>query len=257
MDQGKLNSLGYVRMISNIEQEQGFLGYVCFILAFIVQICLGIPSTLLEAMSGFIFGFWKAMIVTTIGKTSGCMVAFTIGGILGKDTLGAYMNRKFPTFKAMNKVFANADYKLLCMFQLAYIPIFFKCFGLSIMNVKPFKFFITTLICGIPYTAFWSYLGSQSHNLLKVLSGEDEPKGGRSRISTEQIVLVAIGVLSGIVAMFLLAKYSREQLHLIRENNRLSEEAMENSKSVVVFSDISEITPEITILTQIPPLTST
>lgn len=158
------------------------------------------------------------------------MLAFTVGRTLGADTLGVYMHQKFPTFKAMSIVLSQSGYKLLFMFQMAYLPIVVKCFGLSIMEVSASKFFVSVLVCGIPYTIFWSYLGSESRDMLKVLSGEK-----KSELTPGKIIFLVVGLSSALAAMYLLAQYSKAQLKNVEKS--ISENSITETSDCESISD--------------------
>lgn len=223
-------------------QDQGWLGYLCYVGVFCVEIVLGIPSTLFETMAGFIFGFWAAILVTTVGKTLGCTLAFLLGRSIGKDTLGAFLNKRFKIFKAMSKVLNNSGLKMLFLCQLAYLPIFVKCFGLSIMDVELQPFVLSVFVCGIPYTIFLSYIGSESKDLINMLSGESkEPVV----ISTEKIVFMSIALASGILAMGFMARFAKKQMRLMDlEDSELETDSETSREDGSIDIQIEERTEE-------------
>mmetsp|Transcript_62645 Transcript_62645/g.136033 ORF Transcript_62645/g.136033 Transcript_62645/m.136033 type:complete len:304 (-) Transcript_62645:305-1216(-) len=226
-------------------QSIGVLGYIVFVLAFTILIVFGLPSTSLEVMSGFLFGFWWSTVVTTIGKNTGCAMAFLIGRSLGRDTVGRYLKKKFPTFDVISHAFDHQGNGLLCLIQLAYIPISLKNYGLSMLDVRFANFICTALLCGFPYTLFWSYLGSTTQNILELLNGEGE-------VSSKQLVIAGVGIVSGAVAMVILARYTKkamakireEDLELAREQEASQIHEMHSAPAILIGASTPQILPQ-------------
>ena len=187
--------------------DQGFTGQLLFIAIFWCGVVLGFPSTIFEALAGFIFGFGPSLVITTVGKNGGSVLVFGLGQVLGKDTIGRYLKQTFPTFQALGSVIEEGDWKLICLLQAAYLPIFVKCFLLSICNVDFSLFLITSCSCGIPYTFFWSYFGSSSHHILDVLEGKS-----KRGFSKTKYAFLSLGLIAGLGAMIVLGRFTKKQL---------------------------------------------
>merc|ERR1712018_759252 len=70
-----------IRWLKAHQLEGGF----AFIGLFCVWITLGLPSTVFELTSGFLFPIWLAIMLSTTGKNMGNSLSFAIGRYMGSD----------------------------------------------------------------------------------------------------------------------------------------------------------------------------
>lgn len=186
------------------------LGTLAVMLLFCVAIPLCVPSTVLEMVAGSLFGVVHGLVVILIGKTSGSLLAFLLGRRLGKDAIGGYLARKFPTFRALSDVLNSASWKPLLLFQLSSIPNIAKCYGLAITSVSPWRFAVSSAVGGLPHAVLWANIGDQASDLAAVMSGQSE-------LSTGRLGMLVAGAVITAVAMASLVLYTRRQLHELQK----------------------------------------
>lgn len=133
---------------------------VCiFLVSYIIISTLGIPgSTLFITASGLLFGAIGG-VYALIGATGGAMALF----FASRYVLGNWVQRKYQhKLATFNKAFEERGmYYLLAIRALALLP-----FGMinalsGITLVRPFLFFITTVIGIIPYICIYTFAGIQ------------------------------------------------------------------------------------------------
>lgn len=195
----------YLLQVSAWIKAHTLLGGVVVILIFWVAIPLCIPSTVLETLTGSLFGVGYGVAVILIGKTGGSLVAFSIGRNLGKEVIGDYLANKFPTFRALSDVLNGSSWKPLLLFQLSSLPNMLKCYALAMTNVSRWRFALSSMIGGSPYAFIWAYIGDEASDLALLISGSGE-------VSSKQYAVIIMGGICTALAMALLMVYTRREL---------------------------------------------
>ena len=75
--------------------SSGTLGYLIFIIIYIISTVMMIPGSPLTFTAGALFGFWKGLVIVSIGSTVGAGCAFLISRFLIRN----YIKRKFQSNK--------------------------------------------------------------------------------------------------------------------------------------------------------------
>ncbi|ETV90251.1 hypothetical protein H310_14929 [Aphanomyces invadans] len=174
---------------------------------FCVSVVVGIPSTVLEALCGFLFGCLGGAAVSTVGKAMGSVLAFVLGRYFLGDVVVVWM-RKYPVVHAISLVFAadaTSSWQLLFCAQMSYMPLTIKCYMLSMLDVSTMRFVVTNVLCGIPYSAFWSYIGSQAKDVAMLFAGKGKAK-------TERFVIMGCGIGSGVLGLVAVGFYTKKKL---------------------------------------------
>lgn len=196
----------YVLALSSWVKTHTFLGTFAVIFFFWTAIPLCIPSTVLEAIAGSLFGVVHGLIVILIGKTGGSLLTFLLGRKLGKAMIGDYLTTNFPTFRALSAVLTSREsWKPLLLFQLSSIPNVVKCYGLAITDISSFRFAVSSALGGLPHAVLWANIGDQASDIAAIVSGQSELSSGRLAMLVGGAVLTA-------VAMALLVVYTKQQL---------------------------------------------
>lgn len=196
----------YVLTLSSWVKTHTFLGTFVVVLFFWTAIPLCVPSTVLEAIAGSLFGVVHGLLVIIIGKTGGSLFTFFLGRKLGRAVLGDYLTAKFPTFRALSAVLTSQDsWKPLLLFQLSSIPNVVKCYGLAITNVSSFRFAVSSAVGGLPHAVLWANIGDQASDIASIVSGQSE-------LSSSRLAMLVGGAVVTAVAMALLVVYTKKQL---------------------------------------------
>ena len=119
---------------------------IIFVLFQIAQVTLiPIPSAIITIAGGILFGFWKGVLLTSIGLIIGSMIAFAIGKIFGVKLVEWIIGKE--SFEKYNNYMKGRD-KLLIVFML-FFPFFpddFLCLLAGLTNMKYSTFFVIMLI---------------------------------------------------------------------------------------------------------------
>ncbi|CAK4068796.1 unnamed protein product [Aphanomyces euteiches] len=142
----------------------------------------------------------------------GSVVAFLIGRHFLADMVEVWM-QKYPVVQALALVFASkSSWQLLFCVQLSYIPLTLKCYMLSMLPVTLFRFLVTNFLCGIPYSVFWGYVGSESKDVAKLFSGEGET-------SKVKVAIMASSIGFGLLGLAAVGYYTKKKLTEIQRTS--------------------------------------
>ena len=195
--------------ISDWVKQQGPVGPIVYTLFLFVAILLCLPTTAIELIAGFSFGFWIALPVSYVGKNGGCIAAFLLGRLLGRRSVKKLV-RRFKVLRMFERVMAKNAVKMVFLIRLAYMPIALKNYGLSLFAVRRRLFILATLLCTIPECALFAYFGSSAGDIVDLLDGKYS--GGPLGIAT-----LAIGVVVALVVLFLIIYYTRKEWNKVTE----------------------------------------
>ncbi|KAJ0401213.1 hypothetical protein ATCC90586_010166 [Pythium insidiosum] len=187
-----------------------FLGTFAAVLLFWVAIPLCIPSTLGEAVAGYLFGVSHGVLVIVFGKSGGSLFAFLLGRHLGKEVIGGYLASRFPTFRALSDVLNSKSWKPLILFQLSSIPNIVKCYGLSVTDISATRFVISSAVAGFPHSVLWANIGSQANDIAAIMSGQSE-------MSREKVLLLTCSAVVTVFAMAFLVVYTKRELQELQK----------------------------------------
>ena len=106
------------------------------------------------------FGFWKGLVIVSIGSTVGAGCAFLISRFLIRN----YIKRKFQNnerFKSIDDGINEESWKIVILARLSpVIPFFILNYALGITKIRFFHFIIASWIGMIPGTMTYVLMGS-------------------------------------------------------------------------------------------------
>lgn len=175
-----------------VEQENRLREYIAmepfraFVIGFIVYTGLAlIPGTGGKAIvSGWLFGFWQALFIVSIGLTIGAMAMFSLCRYLIRDTI----ERRYTSLlEVMNRHLEKEGVFYLLTLRLAHAPYSIVNPVSGASRVGTWTFFWTTAIGLLPANAIWIYVGLRLPSL-----GELVESGARSFIDLP-LLLALVG----------------------------------------------------------------
>jgi uncharacterized membrane protein YdjX (TVP38/TMEM64 family) len=211
--------------------SQGFLGIIYFILLMTVWIVCCMPTTPVELASGFLFGFWRSLIISLIGKTMGSLFAFLFGRFVFHKLVHENIMRKYKIMKAFKLALDQRPYSTLLLIRVAVVPIAIKNYGLSILPVQIHHYLICSLIGGIPFTLAWSYFGSASMDLVQIFSGSDAAKSPARR--NAEISLLIMGLVATVLVLWMIRFYTQRALKKFHEDHPNDSETDEKPENEI------------------------
>lgn len=171
------------------------LYFVCHV----VSIVLFVPGAVPQMLAGFIFGFWLALPAAWAGTCLGSCLAFLAGRNLLKEWIANYVERKLPTFAAIERALFKSEaesWKLLLLLRSApVLPDSVSNYALSITSLPFRTFALVSSGALVPYSILYVSMGSASSNLMDVL----HHKGGSGGSSTTAIVTTVVSCVLGVM----------------------------------------------------------
>jgi uncharacterized membrane protein YdjX (TVP38/TMEM64 family) len=113
-------------------------------------VCL-LPSTPIELIAAYVFGFGSAIAITYAGKVMGSLASFAIARSCGRR-LCATKLLKLKLLRAMEGAVSREPMRLCFLARAAYIPIMLKNYGFGVLGV-PWHAFIPPLLLVEIYTS--------------------------------------------------------------------------------------------------------
>jgi uncharacterized membrane protein YdjX (TVP38/TMEM64 family) len=166
----------------------GPLGYVAYVLAYVVCCVFLVPALALTLGAGAIFGFAAGTVVVIVGATLGATAAF----VLARTVLRARVERMTAgneKFRALDRAITAEGTKILWLVRLSGFPPFTwvnYAFGLTGVRLAPYV--VITFFGIIPGTLAFTYAGA---------AGAAALTGSGNRIA---LIVTAVGAV--VVAVF-------------------------------------------------------
>jgi uncharacterized membrane protein YdjX (TVP38/TMEM64 family) len=150
----------WLETFKNWVQGVGPIGYVLYILVYVVCCILVIPALALTLGAGAIFGFAGGAIVNLIGATLGATAAFLLArGVLRHRV--ERMTSGSAKFAALDRAITRQGTKIMWLVRLSGFPPFTwvnYAFGLTGIHLTPFL--VTTFFGIVPGTIAFTYAGA-------------------------------------------------------------------------------------------------
>lgn len=141
-------------------RDQGALGYVLYVLAYIVCCIFVVPALALTLGAGAIFGFVAGSIVVIIGATLGATAAFLLArGVLRRRVERITANH--VKFRALDRAITREGTKIMWLVRLSGFPPFtWVNYALGLTGVPLRPYILTTFFGIIPGTLAFTWAGA-------------------------------------------------------------------------------------------------
>lgn len=182
-------------------KDLGPLGYVVYILAYVLVCIAFIPASPLTFGAGAIFGFVEGTIVVVIGATLGATASFLLGRTIMRRKIEAWAANN-PKFRALDRAIAREGGKIVFLIRLAPVfPFAYINFAFGLTGVRTLPYVIATLFGIIPVTLAFVYIADAA---TRTATGE---------LETTRLVINIIGV---VIAIGVTAFVTRVALRAVR-----------------------------------------
>jgi len=218
-------------------QNNAVAGLFILVLVYFIATVFFIPGAVLTLGAGFVFssafGLGGGVVLGTIsvfvGACLGSIAAFLIGRYLLRDQVGK-LTKRYSIFEALDAAVENNGLKIFCLLRLSPIVPFNVLNYVAGVTAISLRDYCLALFAMIPGTILWVFLGASAGSLVE--SGQ---AGGSNQTVT--IVVVVVGAVFGILAIWLTTRYARKELNRVVEKRRLELEeaaAAENESNTGV-----------------------
>jgi len=178
----------YISIEELAEQESRVRAYISlnpwhsFIVGFGIYATLAlVPGTGGKAIVyGWLFGFWKAVAIVTVGLTLAAMVIFSLSRYLFQESI----EHHYTSFVAlMNKHIEKEGAYYLLALRMAHVPYSIVNPVSGASRVRTWTFCWTTIVGLLPANIIWVYVGTRLPSIRELVSS-----GPGSLIDTPLIV---------------------------------------------------------------------
>lgn len=219
-------------------QANKLAGGIVFPLAYWLLTPLCIPSSMFDLIGGSVFGLFYGILLNTIGKTGGALIAFALGKKIGRERVGGYLETNFPAFAVFSTILQSESWKPLILVQLSSLPHAVKSYGIAITDVSTYRFMVSSFVAALPFTIVLTQIGYQTQEML---SAPDSNSGGppASSSSSAQVALFVLGMVLTVVTMVFFVIYTKKELQRQLLKVRAAEKR-DNGSTAVRRSDSFE-----------------
>ena len=182
--------------------SSGPVGYLGFILIYIVSTVMMLPGSPLTFTAGALFGFWKGLILVSLSSTLGATCAFMVSRYLIRKSVEKRVleNKKF---QSIDNEINEQGWKIVILARLSpIIPFFLLNYALGITKIRFIHFIFASWIGMIPGTIVYVLMGNMGGAFI---NGKKSPF---------EWVLLGIGLIATILVTLLISKIiKKSQAH--------------------------------------------
>lgn len=203
----------YSADLSTWIQQNQVAGAIVFPLIHWLLIPLCLPASMFELVGGSVFGMFYGIILNTIGKTGGALIAFALGKKIGRDKVGGYLEKNFPAYSAISTILQSDSWKPLFLVQLSSLPHAVKSYGLAVTDVSTYRFTVSSMVTAFPFTILLTHIGYQTQEMLSNSNAGSSGSGTAASASSDtEMVMFIVGIVSTIVTMVFFVVYTKKEI---------------------------------------------
>ena len=155
-------------------------------LVYVAMTALSIPgASLLTLASGWLFGFWPALVMVSFASSSGATVSCGLSRTLFRE---AATRKLGPRLHAIEESLArDGDFYLLTLRLLPQVPFFLVNLAMGLTRYPLWRFYWISQIGMFPATCVYVYAGSQAADLKTLIE-----RGPGSLLTTQMVVALCL-----------------------------------------------------------------
>lgn len=208
-------------------------GFFVFMVVYFFATILFVPGSILTLGAGFVFanafglgvGILLGVLSVFFGASAGALVAFVLGRYLLRDWVKE-LTRKYAIFEALDAALEEKGFRIMALLRLSPIIPFNAINYIAGVTAVSFRDYAMALIAILPGTTLYVFLGASAGSLTDSASS-----GGNATVT---IVVVVVGTVLGIGAIFLTSYYAKKELNrVIAEREARTAEAQLGADSPV------------------------
>ena len=182
--------------------SSGPVGYLGFILIYIVSTVMMLPGSPLTFTAGALFGFGKGLIFVSIGSTLGASCAFMVSRYLIRKSIEKRV-LKNKKFQSIDNEIDEQGWKIVILARLSpIIPFFLLNYALGITKIRFIHFIFASWVGMIPGTTVYVLLGTMGGAFIN------------GKKSSFEWLLLGMGLIATILVTLLISKIiKKSQAH--------------------------------------------
>ena len=158
---GLIETLSSYEEFQGMINEAGSLGYLIYILVYIIAAVFSIPASVITISGGIVFGPILGGILALVGATIGATAAFLVSRYIARD----FIVKKFGNNAVFKKIEAGVEKNgtdFLILTRL--VPIFpynIQNYAYGVTNIKLSTFALVSLITMAPGAFIYAYMAGE------------------------------------------------------------------------------------------------
>lgn len=221
---------GYVKSAINSFlawiEDNPIPGFFVFMIVYFVATVLFVPGSILTLGAGFVFanafglgpGVLLGSLSVFFGASSGAIVSFLLGRYLLREWVQG-LTKKYAIFEALDIAMAEKGFRIMALLRLSPIIPFNAINYIGGVTAISFRSYCLSLIAILPGTTLYVFLGASAGSL-----ADSAGSGSSSKIT---IVVIVVGAVFGVAAIFVTSYYAKKELNKVVETRRLGAEQEE------------------------------
>jgi uncharacterized membrane protein YdjX (TVP38/TMEM64 family) len=182
-------------------QGMGPVGMVLYAAVYVVAVVLFVPGLPLTLGAGFLFGFWRALVLVSIASTAAAALAFLIARYLARDAVER-MAKKNPKFAAIDRAIGKEGWRVVALLRLSpLVPYSLSNYFYGLTSVRFGHYLATSWAAMLPATVLYVYLGAAGRTI-----GEKRPR------SPWEWALLAVGLAATAAVTVILTRVAKREL---------------------------------------------
>ena len=186
-----------IQKIPNIIEKtasSGPVGYLGFILIYIVSTVMMLPGSPLTFTAGALFGFWKGLILVSLSSTLGATCAFMVSRYLIRKSIEKRV-LKNKKFQSIDNEIDEQGWKIVILARLSpIIPFFLLNYALGITKIRFIHFIFASWVGMIPGTTVYVLMGTMGGAFIN------------GKKSSFEWLLLGMGLIATILVTLLISK---------------------------------------------------
>ncbi len=155
---GRADGLPDVAELRSRVDDAGRVGWVVFVGGYAVLALLPAPKGAMTALGGLLFGWWVGAALSLLGALVGAVVAFEVGGWLGRDAVDRLVRGRLARLDALLR-----DHGLGAVLTVRLIPVLPYTainYGAAVSGVRRRDFALGSAIGMLPGSLSYAALGA-------------------------------------------------------------------------------------------------
>ena len=185
-------------------QSFGVWAITVYFFIYTLLVALSFPSTILNIVSGILFGLSIAICVSILAAFSGACITFLFARFWLKD----HVKNRLERYEGSKKILALAKdsaWRLVILLRLnPFIPPVIKNYGFGIREISFKQYAWSTLVGQLPLVSLYTYLGWVGGN--SMLNSDAHPP-------TYQWAILAGGILVSVVIAIIAYRHTKKKQH--------------------------------------------
>ena len=186
-------------------REQGAVGWLIYILLYIVWVAALLPQTAVELLAGWIFEYTVAAILATLARAIATALMCVSGRLLARQFVTTHVIAKSQFLQALVVVVEQHPRRGAVLISIMTMPIWCKNYLWSVTAAPIWYMVAAQVFCVMPYSLFTCYIGNTSQNMILVLTGETELTQG-------QMVFSVVGIITGVIVLTIMGYLTKREL---------------------------------------------